>query len=82
LIGPILQFEIKSHLVDKSQFKNKSKVTLKHWHKLHLIENQIAPANSVRIMDRTQGNMLSFRNPCQIDGMGHLLVLGYWPDTP
>jgi hypothetical protein len=47
LIGPILQFEIKSHLVDKSQFKNKSKVTLKHWHKLHLIENQISPANSV-----------------------------------
>jgi hypothetical protein len=26
---------------------NISKLTLKHWHKLHLIENQIAPANSV-----------------------------------
>jgi hypothetical protein len=44
---PILQFKIKSHLVDHSQLKKKTKVTLKHWHKLHMIENQIAPDNSV-----------------------------------
>ncbi len=40
----------------------------------------VNPRNS--IMDRTQGNMSSLQNPSQIDGMGHLQVLGYWPDAP
>jgi hypothetical protein len=44
----LLKFKIKSHLIDKSQLNYQSTVILKHWHKLSLVENQIAPANSAR----------------------------------
>jgi hypothetical protein len=43
----LFKFKIKSHLIDKSQLNYQSMVILKHWHKLPLVENQIAPANSV-----------------------------------
>ncbi len=46
-VTQLFKFKIKSHLIDKTQLNYQSMVTLKHWHKLPLVENQIAPAISV-----------------------------------
>ncbi len=46
----LFKFKIKSHLIDESQLNYQSMVILKHWHKLPLVENQIAPANSERFL--------------------------------
>jgi hypothetical protein len=43
----LFKFKIKSHLIDKSELNYQSVVTLKHWHELPLVENQIMPTNSV-----------------------------------
>ncbi len=43
----LLLFKIKSDLIYESEFKYKSKVTLRHLNKLHLIENQSGPAKVV-----------------------------------
>jgi hypothetical protein len=38
---------MKSQLINKSQFENKSQVILKQWHKLYVVDNPNVPSESV-----------------------------------